>query len=47
MLISRTYILSFEIWEKTVAGNSKMASTITVFKNLQIFMQQIDYLNEK
>ena len=47
MLISRTYILSFEIWEKMVADNSKMASTITVFKNLQIFMQQIDCLNGK
>ena len=30
-----------------VADNSKMASTITVFKNLQIFMQQIDCLNGK
>ena len=43
----KTYVLSFSIWEKMVADNSKMASSITVFKNLQIFMQQIEYLNEK
>ena len=47
MLISKTYILSFEIVEKMVADNSKMASTMTTFKNLQIFMQQIEFLNEK
>ena len=30
-----------------VADDSKMASTITVFKNLQILKQQIKFLNEK
>ena len=47
MLISKTYNLSFEIWVKMVAGNSKRASTIAVFKNVQILMQQIEFLNEK
>ena len=28
MLISKTYILSFETWEKMVADNSKMASSL-------------------
>ena len=30
-----------------VADDSKMASTITVLKNLQILKQQIKFLNEK
>ena len=39
-------LLSPDIWEKVVADNSKMASTITAFKNLQIFMQQVEFWNE-
>ena len=34
---SQKHILKFEISEKVVAGNSKMPSTITVFKNLTDF----------
>ena len=34
MLISETYISGFEIQEKMVADNSKMARTITVCINL-------------
>ena len=30
-----------------VTDNSKMAGTINVSKNIQIFMQQIEFLNEK
>ena len=47
MLISKIYIFSFEICDKMVADYSKMVSIITVFKNLQIFMLQIEFLNEK
>ena len=47
MQISETYV-SFESWKKKmVVDNRKMASIITVFKNWQIFMQQIKFLNEK
>ena len=30
-----------------VADNSKMASTISVSKSLQIFVQKIEFLNKK